>query len=387
MTVLAIKNARLFDSERFHDNCCVIVENGKISSIIADNSKSDQVLTVDLPEGVDIFDAQGHVLAPGFIDVQVNGGGGTLLNHAPNVDGIRQIMAGHRKFGTTAMLPTLITDTREKMLAAIEAVKNAIEEGVPGIVGIHLEGPYLNTERKGVHDANIIRPMEDDAIEILSSLPNGRILVTLAPEKAAKGTIEKLTAKGVLVCAGHTAGTYNDMQKAIGEGLRGFTHLFNAMSPLAHREPGVAGAAMADDTTWCGLIADGYHVHPAAMQIAVRAKKTGKIMLVTDAMPTVGTDTKSFILGGEEITAIGGRCALADGTLAGSDLDMISAVKNSVEMIGVDLGEALRMASLYPATFLKLEDRKGKILPGFDADMVLFDPTTFEVKKTWISGQ
>ncbi|OKH89885.1 N-acetylglucosamine-6-phosphate deacetylase [Thalassospira sp. TSL5-1] len=377
MKILAIKNARLFDGEQFHENSTVIVENSKISA----------VSPASIPDGADIFDARGNVLAPGFIDVQVNGGGGVLLNHSPSVDGIRQIMAGHRKFGTTAMLPTLITDTREKMLAAIDAVKNAINEGVPGIVGIHLEGPYLNTERKGVHDPNIIRPMEDDAIEVLSSLPNGRILVTLAPEKAAKGTIEKLTAKGVLVCAGHTAGTYDDMQKAIGEGLRGFTHLFNAMSPLAHREPGVAGAAMADETTWCGLIADGYHVHPAAMQVAVRAKKTGKIMLVTDAMPTVGAKTKSFVLGGEEITASGGRCALADGTLAGSDLDMMSAVKNSVEMIGVDLGEALRMASQYPATFLKLDDCKGKILPGFDADMVLFDPETFEVKNTWISGK
>ncbi|WP_215907571.1 N-acetylglucosamine-6-phosphate deacetylase [Thalassospira marina] len=376
MTVLAIKNARLFDGEQFHDDACVIVENGKVSA----------VSPARIPDGADIFDARGNVLAPGFIDVQVNGGGGVLLNHTPSVDGIRQIMAGHRQFGTTAMLPTLITDTREKMLAAIEAVKNAIDEGVPGIVGIHLEGPYLNTERKGVHDANIIRPMEDDAIEVLSSLPNGRILVTMAPEKAKPGTIEKLCANGVLVCAGHTAGTYDDIQKAIGEGLRGFTHLFNAMSPLAHREPGVAGAAIADKNTWCGLIADGYHVHPAAMQVAVRAKQTGKIMLVTDAMPTVGAKTKRFVLGGEEIIAIDGRCALADGTLAGSDLDMISAVKNSVEMIGVDLGEALRMASLYPAAFLKLDDRKGKIMPGFDADMVLFDPQTFQVKHTWISG-
>ena len=177
------------------------------------------------------------------------------------------------------------------------------------------------------------------------------------------------------------------MQAAIGEGLRGFTHLFNAMSPLNHREPGVAGAAIADDNTWCGLIADGFHVHPCAMQIAVRAKKTGKIMLVTDAMPTVGANNKSFVLGGEEIIATHGRCALADGTLAGSDLDMMSAVKNTVEMIGADLAEALRMASLYPAEFLKLGNRKGRIKPGFDADLVLFDSASYTVKNTWISGQ
>ncbi|OSQ41247.1 N-acetylglucosamine-6-phosphate deacetylase [Thalassospira sp. MCCC 1A01428] len=378
MPVLAIINAKLFDGDRFHDDKAVVIENGKILAVSHAGDISDTTNT---------YDAQGHILAPGFIDVQVNGGGGVLLNHTPTVEGIRAIMAGHRQFGTTAMLPTLITDTRAKMLAAIAAVKDAIAQNVPGIVGIHLEGPYLNTERKGVHDPNIIRPMEDDAIDVLSSLPNGRIVVTMAPEKAKAGTIAKLTENNVLVCAGHTAGTYNDVQAAIGEGLRGFTHLFNAMSPLNHREPGVAGAAIADENTWCGLIADGFHVHPAAMQIAVRAKKTGKIMLVTDAMPTVGAKNKSFVLGGEEIIATNGRCALADGTLAGSDLDMMSAVKNTVEMIGTDLAEALRMASLYPAEFLKMGNHKGRIKPGFDADFVLFDSASYTVKNTWISGQ
>jgi N-acetylglucosamine-6-phosphate deacetylase len=378
MPVLAIINAKLFDGDRFHDDKAVVIENGKISAVRNAGDISDTTNT---------YDAQGYILAPGFIDVQVNGGGGVLLNHTPTVEGIRAIMAGHRQFGTTAMLPTLITDTHAKMLAAIAAVKDAIAQNVPGIVGIHLEGPYLNTERKGVHDPNIIRPMEDDAIDVLSSLPNGRIVVTMAPEKAKAGTIAKLTENNVLVCAGHTAGTYNDVQAAIGEGLRGFTHLFNAMSPLNHREPGVAGAAIADENTWCGLIADGFHVHPAAMQIAVRAKKTGKIMLVTDAMPTVGAKNKSFVLGGEEIIATNGRCALADGTLAGSDLDMMSAVKNTVEMIGTDLTEALRMASLYPAEFLKMGDHKGRIKPGFDADFVLFDSASYTVKNTWISGQ
>ena len=271
------------------------------------------------------------------------------------------------------------------METAIAAVTDAIDAGVPGIVGIHLEGPYLNPERKGVHSADIIRPMEDDAIELLTRLSNGRILVTMAPEKAAKGTIKALANKGVLVCAGHTAGNYAHIQSAIDEGLRGFTHLFNAMSPMTHREPGVAGAAMADDTTWCGLIADGYHVHPAVLKVAIRAKATGKIMLVTDAMPTVGADDKRFTLGGEEIIAADGRCALADGTLAGSDLDMISAVKNCVEMVGLNLGEALRLASLYPAEFLKLDDKMGRIAPGYQADMILFDDA-FNVSRSWING-
>ncbi|RCK34524.1 N-acetylglucosamine 6-phosphate deacetylase [Thalassospira xiamenensis] len=376
MTDFAITNARVFDGTDFQSEKAVIVRDGKVDAIVGNRH---------IPENISVIDAGNQILAPGLIDVQVNGGGGVLLNDEPNIDGIRAIMAGHRKYGTTAMLPTLITDHRDKMEAAITAVTDAISQDVPGIVGIHLEGPYLNAERKGVHDANIIRPMEDDAIDLLTRLPNGRTLVTMAPEKAAKGTIKKLADRGVLVCAGHTAGTYSHIQAAITEGMRGFTHLFNAMSPMTHREPGVAGAAMADDNTWCGLIADGYHVHPAVLKVAIHAKAKGKIMLVTDAMPTVGADEKRFVLGGEEIIATDGRCALADGTLAGSDLDMIAAVKNCVEMVGIDLGEALRMASLYPATFLKLDDIMGRIAPGYQADMILFDDD-YNVTRSWIKG-
>ena len=376
MSAFAITNARIFDGTDFLDGKSVIVRDGNVDKIVD---------AAALPADLTVIDGNGQMLAPGLIDVQVNGGGGVLLNDQPTVDGVRAIMQAHRKYGTTAMLPTLITDHRGKMETAIAAVTDAIDAGVPGIVGIHLEGPYLNPERKGVHSADIIRPMEDDAIELLTRLSNGRILVTMAPEKAAKGTIKALAEKGVLVCAGHTAGNYAHIQSAIDEGLRGFTHLFNAMSPMTHREPGVAGAAMADDTTWCGLIADGYHVHPAVLKVAIRAKATGKIMLVTDAMPTVGADDKRFTLGGEEIIAADGRCALADGTLAGSDLDMISAVKNCVEMVGLDLGEALRMASLYPAEFLKLDDKMGRIAPGYQADMILFDDA-FNVSRSWING-
>lgn len=376
MSAFAITNASLFDGTSFQEGKAVVVRDGKIDAIC--NAST-------LPDDIEVIDGMGQTLAPGLIDVQVNGGGGILLNDRPDIDGIQAIMAAHRKFGTTAMLPTLITDYRDKMESAINAVQQAIDAGVPGIVGIHLEGPYLNTERKGVHSADIIRPMEDDAINLLTRLPNGRILVTMAPEKAAKGTIQSLADKDILVCAGHTAGTYDDIQAAIGEGMRGFTHLFNAMSPMTHREPGVAGAAMADDNTWCGLIVDGYHVHPAALKIAINAKASGKIMLVTDAMPTVGAADKRFTLGGEEIVATDGRCALADGTLAGSDLDMISAVKNCVEMVGIELGEALRMASLYPATFLRLDDQMGRIAPGYNADIILFDGA-YNVTRSWING-
>jgi N-acetylglucosamine-6-phosphate deacetylase len=372
----AISNARLFDGTRFLSGHSVLVTDGKIDAIVADN---------DLPAGIEPIDGRGQTLAPGLIDVQVNGGGGVLLNDAPDIETIKTMIAAHRRFGTTSMLPTLITDSRDKMEAAIAAVQDALENGIAGIVGIHLEGPYLNLKRRGVHPADQIRPMEPDAIEFVCQLRNGCTLLTLAPELLDKGVIAKLVARDVRVCAGHTAGTYDDIMSAIDEGMQGFTHLFNAMSPLTHREPGVVGAALSDDRTWCGLIADGFHVHPAVIKTAVRAKAAGKMMLVTDAMPTVGAADKRFKLGDEEIIAVDGRCALADGTLAGSDLDMISAVRNCMEMAEIGLGEALRMASLYPAEFLGLGDVLGRLAPGYQADMILFDDQ-FNVTRSWIKG-
>jgi len=372
----AVTNARLFDGSRFLSGHSVLVTDGKIDAIVPDN---------EVPAGIEVIDGVGQTLAPGLIDVQVNGGGGVLLNDAPDIETIKTMVAAHRRFGTTSMLPTLITDSRDKMAAAIAAVQDALDNGVAGVVGIHLEGPYLNQKCRGVHPTDQIRPMEPDAIEFLSGLRNGCTLVTLAPELLNKGVIAKLVAKGIRVCAGHTAGTYEDVMSAIDEGMQGFTHLFNAMSPLTHREPGVVGAALADNSTWCGLIADGYHVHPAVIKTAVRAKVKGKMMLVTDAMPTVGADDKRFQLGDEEIIAVNGRCALADGTLAGSDLDMISAVQNCMKMAEIGLDEALRMASLYPAEFLGLDHIVGRLAPGHQADMILFDDQ-FTVTQSWVKG-
>jgi N-acetylglucosamine-6-phosphate deacetylase len=354
----------------------VLVSDGKIDAVVPDS---------DLASGIEVIDGAGQTLAPGLIDVQVNGGGGVLFNEAPDIETIKTMVATHRRFGTTSMLPTLITDSRDKMTAAIAAVQDALDSGVAGVVGIHLEGPYLNLARRGVHSAGQIRPMEPDAIELLSGLRNGCTLVTLAPELLKKGVITQLVDRGIRVCGGHTAGTYDDMMSAIDEGMQGFTHLFNAMSPLSHREPGVVGAALSDDRTWCGLIADGFHVHPAVIKTAVRAKARGKMMLVTDAMPTVGAADKQFKLGDEEIIEVDGRCALADGTLAGSDLDMISAVRNCMEMAEIGLDEALRMASLYPADFLGLGHILGRLAPGYQADMILFDDQ-FNVTQSWIKG-
>jgi N-acetylglucosamine-6-phosphate deacetylase len=315
----------------------------------------------------------------------VNGGGGALFNADPSADTIRAIGAAHRRFGTTGFLPTFITDRREKMRAAIDAVRAAIEVGVPGVLGIHLEGPFLNPERKGVHDAAHIRAIADEDIALMTSLGRARTLVTLAPEMVPPGTIARLASAGVVVAAGHTAASYDMIRQARREGLTGFTHLFNAMPPMSARAPGPAGAALEDRDCWFGIIADLHHVAPAMVRLALAAHGTERTMLVTDAMPSVGTDIAAFDLLGRTIRRENGRLTAPDGTLAGSDLDMATAVRNAVEILGVPLEQALRMASRSPAAFLRLDGAQGRIAPGFRADLVLLDERINAVD-TWIGG-
>ena len=292
----------------------------------------------------------------------------------------------HRAYGTTGLLPTLITDTRETMAEAVEAMRAALDAGIPGVLGIHLEGPFISPERKGVHNPAFMRPMEDEDIAIMTSLKKGRTLVTLAPERNGMDAIARLAAAGVLVCAGHTASDYETVMEAIRHGLRGFTHLFNAMPPMAGRDPGPVGAALDSRDTWCGLIVDGHHVSDAALRVAIAAKGTERMMLVTDAMAVTGTDLASFELHGRTIYRKDGRLTTADGTLAGSDLDMAGAVRNSVERLGLALPDVLRMASLIPAQFLRLDHELGRIAPGYRADLVLLDDS-LQVRQTWIDGK
>jgi len=331
------------------------------------------------------YDLDDAMLVPGFIDVQVNGGGGVLFNDAPTVDTIRQIGVGHRRFGTTGFLPTLISDDAEVMHAALVAVDQAIQQGVPGVLGIHLEGPYLATARKGVHDPKYFRAPDAKELALLCAPHQGVRLVTLAPDQIPASSIGTLAANGVLVCAGHTAADYDTTRAALAAGVRGFTHLFNAMTPFGSREPGVVGAALDDPHSWCGIIADGHHVHPASLRVAIAAKARGKMVLVTDAMPPVGADNPEYKLNGETIIVKDGICQTAGGTLAGSALDMAGAVRNAVQMLHLPLDEAVRMASTYPADFLGLGASHGRIAPGYIADLVALDDD-YHVRQSWIGG-
>ncbi|MET0328667.1 MAG: N-acetylglucosamine-6-phosphate deacetylase, partial [Luteimonas sp.] len=321
----------------------------------------------------------------GFVDAQVNGGGGVLFNNATTVEAIRTIAHAHRRFGTTAMLPTLISDDLEVMRSAIAAVREAIETGVPGIAGIHLEGPYLAPARKGTHDAGKFRVPEADDVALAASLDNGVTLVTLAPEQVPRDRIRALVDAGVIVAAGHTAGTYEEVRDGLEAGITGFTHLYNAMSPLQGRDPGAVGAALEDRDSWCGIIVDGAHVHAASLRVALAAKPRGKVFLVTDAMPPVGSDRPDYVLYGETITAVDGVVRNAAGSLAGSALDMITAVRNTVRTLGVPLDEAARMAATYPAQFLGLDHDLGRIAPGLRADFVVVDEG-LAVQGVWIGG-
>jgi len=374
---LALVNGRVLTPEGWRTDVAVLLDGARITAVLpAADPRVRDAQTHDLA---------GATLLPGFIDVQVNGGGGVLFNDAPTVETIRQIGVGHRRYGTTGFLPTLISDDADVMRAALKAVDQALAEGVPGLLGIHLEGPYLAPARKGVHDPKFFRVPDADELALLCAPHRGVRLITLAPDQMPTASIRALAASGVIVCAGHTAADYATTRAALDAGVRGFTHLFNAMTPFGSREPGVVGAALDDAESWCGIIADGHHVHPVSLRVAIAAKARGKMLLVTDAMPPVGADSPEYKLNGEIIIVKDGICQTANGTLAGSALDMAGAVRNAVEMLHLPLDEAARMASTYPADFLGLGATHGRIASGYQADLVALDDD-YRVRQSWIGG-
>lgn len=363
---------QLFDGEAFHRDVPVTIEDGLIASL-------------DTASGAKEIRYPG-TLVPGFIDVQVNGGGGALFNSSPTVACIETIGKAHARFGTTGFLPTLITDDVQVMAKAADAVASAVAQKSAGVLGVHFEGPHLSVPKKGVHPQGFIREITEAELAIFCRQDLGIRVVTLAPENVSPEVIRLLVESGVKVCLGHSNADYDTVVAALAAGATGFTHLYNAMSPLGSREPGVVGAAIESETAWCGLIVDGHHVHPAAARVALRAKPRGKVMLVTDAMPPVGMDDEtSFELFGTQVLRVGDRLNAVTGELAGCVLDMATAVENSVKMLGLSLGEALRMASLYPAEFLGIAENVGRLAVGQRADLVLLD-NQHKVLANYIAG-
>lgn len=374
---LLLRGARILTDTGLEDGFSLVTAEGRILDLVSDGASPSGMQIESLPEG--------SILAPGFVDVQVNGGGGFLFNETPTAEAARAIAAAHRRYGTTSILPTVITDRPAVMRQGVAAVRNAMAQPGSGIAGIHLEGPFISPRRPGVHDPALIRRIEPPDLDWLchaaADLP---ILLTLAPEEATDDQLRRLVAAGVVLSAGHTAASAERIAESLALGLRGFTHLYNAMPPLAGREPGPLGAALLDGTAWCGIIADGVHVHPASLRVALAARPENRMLLVTDAMTVLGTDADGFMLYGNRILRRHGRLEREDGTLAGADLDMAQAVRNTVASLGCPPARALRMASTYPAAFMNLADR-GRIAPGLRADLVLLSDR-LEVRGTWLEG-
>lgn len=363
---------KVFDGQQFLTDVTVEVANGAIAAI------HPQVL----PEATH----HAGTLTAGFIDVHVNGGGGKLLNFEPELDTLSCMVKAHAKFGSTALVPTLITDEYSVMNKAADAVATAIEQGVPGVLGIHFEGPHLSVPKKGIHEGSLVRPLGEAEKALFCRSDLGKKIVTLAPENVSDEDIQTLIETGVKVSIGHSNASFERAQQVVGLGVDGFTHLFNAMSPFTSREPGVVGAALASDSAWCGIILDGHHMHYSSAKVAHSAKAEGKLLLVTDAMSTIGSDQDGFEFFGVPIKRDGDKLASPEGTLAGSALDMITAVKNAVNELQLDLAEALNMASLYPAEYLQLADKMGSITVGKQADLTVFNDQ-YQVTQTWIQGE
>ena len=362
----------VFDGLSLRRDCAVIVEGERIRDLILARN-----LPPDMPH---TRLKRGMWLSPGFIDAQVNGGGDVLFNDEPTAEGIAAILAAHRRSGTTSILPTLITDTDDTMCAAREAVAAATD---PGVLGIHFEGPFLSPERAGVHDAKRMRSPASHHLELLAS--TDVTLVTLAPERVPRAFVRDLAKQGVRVSLGHSMATYAETMAAIADGMSGFTHLFNAMRPMSAREGGPIVAALESENVWYGLIVDGHHVSAPMLKLALKGE--GHPMLVTDAMPPVNGSRTTFDLFGQRIEVQDGRCVSQNGRLAGSAIDMATAVKNCVRLLGVPLIDALRLATLSPARFLGVDDRLGRLAPGLRADMIALDPGQVLVSDVWVAGR
>jgi N-acetylglucosamine-6-phosphate deacetylase len=364
---------QLFDGSEFRQQQCIDVVDGQVTAIF-DGSASQAEFHID------------GLLVPGFIDVQVNGGGGVLFNNQPSLASLTTMSQAHQTFGTTCMLPTLITDGYPTMSAAADAMAEAIATKLKGVCGIHFEGPHLSQPKKGIHPQNHIRSITDKELALFTRQDLGKVMVTLAPENVTPDVINDLVKQGVLVCLGHSNANAEQVKLALHAGATGFTHLYNAMSPLTGREAGMVGIALLDASAYCGLIVDHHHVSQASCKLAIKCKGAERTMLVTDAMSHVGSEKLTEIFLGMEITRDGDKLTIAGGTLAGSALDMASAVRNTHQSLQIPLAQTLQMASLTPATFLGLDQKLGCIKPGYAADWVNLD-TALHVKQTWIAGQ
>jgi N-acetylglucosamine-6-phosphate deacetylase len=368
--------ARIFDGERLHDDCALVVEGASIGALTRSS---------DRPRGGEQNDLGGGILSPGFIDWQINGGGGVLFNTEPTVEGIAAIAAAHRRAGVTGFLPTVVTDAPRVLVEALAAAREA-QNRVPGSLGVHVEGPFIDSRRKGVHPAEFIRPMLGEDADALIAARLKVMVVTLAPASVPLERIARLARAGIVVSLGHSDATAEEAAAVFDAGASAVTHLYNAMSQLSSRAPGVVGAALADRRIVCGLIADGEHAHPAAYRAAIAAKGARGVALVSDAMSPAAGGPDAFELQGRRMTRVGRKLVTQDGTLAGAAITMRDAVDYVVHTLKIPLADALMMATLTPARLLCVDDRIGRLAPGHRADLVHLTEA-LDVAEAWSGGR
>ena len=372
----ALLGSQIFCGERFYDDHALLVEGKSIVDIVDKNNTPDNFNKIELDQGI---------LAPGFIDLQVNGGGGVLFNNSPNKESLNTIIKAHQFFGTTSVMPTVISDSLEVLEQCIKTVTEEIKNN-SSLLGIHIEGPFFNTKYRGVHQKQYISTINSDYLNLFESLKGFPVMLTLAPECISSQQLKHLTSLGIKTLAGHSDATYDELDDAIKNGLDGFTHLFNAMGQISAREPGVVGSALHFENTFASIIVDLHHVHPSLIQLAYQLKPTGKLFFISDSMATINHGKPSFELYDEVVNESDGRLVNSEGKLAGSSITQIDAVKNAYQKCNIPLNQALAMASRYPAEYLGIENHLGSLKPGYRADLVHFD-SNFKVHNVWVSGK
>ena len=372
----ALLGSQIFCGELFYDDHALLVDGKSIVDIVDKNNIPENFNKMELDQGI---------LAPGFIDLQVNGGGGVLFNNSPNKESLNTIIKAHQFFGTTSVMPTVISDSLEVLEQCIKTVTEEIKNN-SSLLGIHIEGPFFNTKYRGVHQKQYISTINSDYLNLFESLKGFPVMLTLAPECISSQQLKHLTSLGIKTLAGHSDASYDELDDAIKNGLDGFTHLFNAMSQISAREPGVVGAALHFENTFASIIVDLHHVHPSLIQLAYQLKPTGKLFFISDSMATINHGKPSFELYDEVVNESDGRLVNSEGKLAGSSITQIDAVKNAYQKCNIPLNQALAMASRYPAEYLGIENHLGSLKPGYRADLVHFD-SNFKVHNAWVSGK
>ena len=372
----ALLGSQIFCGERFYDDHALLVDGKSIVDIVDKNHTPDNFNKIELDQGI---------LAPGFIDLQVNGGGGVLFNNSPNKESLNTIIKAHQFFGTTSVMPTVISDSLEVLEQCIKTVTEEIKNN-SSLLGIHIEGPFFNTKYRGVHQKQYISTINSDYLNLFESLKGFPVMLTLAPECISSQQLKHLTSLGIKTLAGHSEATYDELDDAIKNGLDGFTHLFNAMGQISAREPGVVGSALHFENTFASIIVDLHHVHPSLIQLAYQLKPTGKLFFISDSMATINHGKPSFELYDEVVNELDGRLVNSEGKLAGSSITQIDAVKNAYQKCNIPLNQALAMASRYPAEYLGIANHLGSLKPGYRADLVHFD-SNFKVRNAWVSGK